>query len=163
MDTPQGIFDELAPEVILPAQFFAAVRPGLLQRAEYRLAFAVLADGVNCFIKHCKAKSRARLELFCETRDWLMSTRSADMFSYENLCETLNIDAVKLRRALVEFVTRAGSTLLAVRPGPRPRRRRRARPVQEVMDGGQSAQMAPEPFDAYEIPHDIDAALELSA
>jgi hypothetical protein len=162
MEMPLGSFDELAPETILPAQFFEAVRPGLLQRAEYRLAFAVLADGVNCFIKHSKAKSRVHVELFCETRDWLMSTSRDGLFGYESLCEMLNINAAKLRRALLDFVPVSAGALAAIRPAARRRRGRltSARTSNEVQEELYAIR---EPFDSYEIPHDLDAALALTA
>jgi hypothetical protein len=100
MSVLQKILDDLESEIILPTQFFDAMRPGAPTSGERRLAFAVLGDGLNCYLKYANAKATSGRRLFREAEDWIFSTTDAGLFGFENLCDTFGIEPNLLRRAL---------------------------------------------------------------
>jgi hypothetical protein len=91
------------PDVLLPAQFFAAFRrEGGLER-ERLLMLAVLEDAVDCYQKYVHARDPRGRQLFEESRDWVVSTDRSWLFSFENICDTLEICADYVRRGLRDW------------------------------------------------------------
>jgi hypothetical protein len=103
MSVLQKILNDLESEIILPAQFFDAMRPGAPNTGERRLAFAVLGDGLNCYLKYANVRTKAGQKLFHEAEDWIFSTTDRRLFSFENLCETFGIEVQLLRGALTKM------------------------------------------------------------
>jgi len=96
-DRLAGLFE---PDVLLPAQFFAAFRrAGGLER-ERLLMLAVLEDAVDCFQKHAHARDPRAAQLFEEAEEWVESADRSWLFSFENICDTLEINADYVRRGL---------------------------------------------------------------
>ncbi len=86
---------------ILPAQFFAD-RHKFGEPIE-RLMFAVLNDAIRCYQTNFGVQRlRARRSLV-ETKQWLFGLRYDAPFSFENICEVSQIDASRLRRALLRW------------------------------------------------------------
>ena len=107
-----GGHDRLAtlfePDVLLPAQFFAAFRrAGGLER-ERLLMLAVLEDAIDCFQKFAQARDPRGEQMFEEAREWVNSTDRGWLFSFENICDTLEINADYVRRGLREWRERGG-------------------------------------------------------
>ena len=99
-----GGHDRLAtlfePDVLLPAQYFAAFRrAGGLER-ERLLMLAVLEDAIDCYRRCRRSRDPAMRLLFDETRAWVESRDHDTLFSFESLCEALDIDPDYLRRRL---------------------------------------------------------------
>ena len=92
----------LQPAVLLPEQFYPA-RSNSTVRGEKRLMLAVLWDALDCFQKYAFARDPHGRGLFndadtwisCEDRDWY--------FSFENICETLDINPEYLRRGVQQW------------------------------------------------------------
>ena len=102
-----GGHDRLAtlfePDVLLPAQFFAAFRrAGGLER-ERLLMLAVLEDAIDCYQKFAHARDPRGEQMFEEAREWVSSTDRSWLFSFENICDTLEINAEYVRRGLREW------------------------------------------------------------
>ena len=102
-----GGHDRLAtlfePDVLLPAQFFAAFRrAGGLER-ERLLMLAVLEDAIDCYQKFAHSRDPRGLQMFEESREWVSSTDRSWLFSFENICDTLEINAEYVRRGLREW------------------------------------------------------------
>jgi len=96
-DRLAGLFE---PDVLLPAQFFAAFRRmGALDR-ERLLMLAVLEDAVDCYQKYSLAKDPRGRQLFAEALEWVDSADKTWLFSFENICDTLEIDPSYVRRGL---------------------------------------------------------------
>lgn len=96
-DRLAGLFE---PDVLLPAQFFAAFRrAGGLER-ERLLMLAVLEDAVDCFKKYAYARDPRGRQMYDEAREWVASTDRTWLFSFENICDTLEISAEYVRRGL---------------------------------------------------------------
>jgi hypothetical protein len=96
-DRSFGLFE---PDALLPAQFYAAFRGGSGVRGEKRLMLAVLEDALDCFQKYAAARDGHGQALFEEANTWIASDDRGWFFSYENICETLEINPEYLRRGL---------------------------------------------------------------
>jgi len=96
-DRLAGLFE---PDVLLPAQFFSAFRRiGGLDR-ERLLMLAVLEDAVDCYQKYAFAKDPRGQQLFTEADEWVGSDDKGWLFSFENICDTLEISPGYVRRGL---------------------------------------------------------------
>lgn len=70
---------------------------------ERRLLLAVLEDGIRTLLKCAHATHGRAYNLRREALTWLTIHDRNDVFSFENICEALGIDAVRLRlRVLAE-------------------------------------------------------------
>lgn len=104
MDSASAHSDTLfAPEVILPAQFFSAVRAGA-ERPEKLLMLAVLQDAVATILKHSGSARSGSRRLVREAEQWIDARNHNWPFSFENICGALNLDAAALRTGLRRLV-----------------------------------------------------------
>ncbi len=62
--------------------------------------FAVLEDGIRCYLKNRDARSRRGRILFYELRDWMKPDCDNGPFSFELLCHEFGMDGSKVRNAL---------------------------------------------------------------
>ncbi len=95
-ETLSGVF---APAVILPAQYYWALKNRNLD-GEHKLMFAVLEDGVRCYLKNMDARSRRRRILFYEVRDWMKPDCNNGPFSFDLLCQEFGMEGSRVRDAL---------------------------------------------------------------
>jgi len=106
------------PDVLLPAQFFAAFRrAGGLER-ERLLMLAVLEDAVDCYQKHAHTRDPRGQQIFDEAREWVESDDRSWLFSFENICDTLEINADYVRRGLRMWKERGPQVRPAVKVEP---------------------------------------------
>jgi hypothetical protein len=99
-DRLTGLFE---PDVLLPAQYFAAFRrEGGLER-ERMLMLAVLEDAIDCYQKYAHARDPRGRQMFDEASEWVSSGDRVWLFSFENICDTLEISAEYVRRGLREW------------------------------------------------------------
>jgi hypothetical protein len=78
-------------------QFFTnGVRLG-----EERLMLAVLQDAVECFQEHVLAQYVWEKKLFQDAEDWIFDKNTDWPFSFENICETLQLNPDYIRRGLL--------------------------------------------------------------
>lgn len=94
------------PDVLLPGQFFAAFRRAAGIERERLLMLAVLEDAVDCYQKHSHATDPRAAQLFDEAVEWVESHDRTWLFSFENICDTLEINADYVRRGLREWTER---------------------------------------------------------
>jgi len=93
----------LQPDTLLPSQYFAALKRKGAHEPERRLAVAVLQDAVDCFQKHLRARDRKARQLFLDAEEWICSDDRTWPFSFENICDLLQINPEYLRRGLVAW------------------------------------------------------------
>src|SRR5438552_12071282 len=91
----------LQPDTLLPSQYFAALRRKGAHEPERRLVVAVLQDAVDCFQKHLVARDRRARQLYLDAEQWIGSDDRSWPFSFENVCDLLQINAQYLRRGLL--------------------------------------------------------------
>jgi hypothetical protein len=98
-----GMAELITPDVVLPAQLVQGARRDSSISGEMALMLAVLEDAIRCFQEHLRnPRSNPRL-LAEEAEAWFRDDDPDWPFSFVNICETLGFDAVKLRRALLEW------------------------------------------------------------
>jgi hypothetical protein len=85
------------PEVVLPAQFQHGTRRDALVCGERALMLAVLEDAIRCLQAPGPRARRAAVE----AAEWIRSVDLEWPFSFENLCAALELDAGRLRTALL--------------------------------------------------------------
>jgi hypothetical protein len=99
-DRLAGLFE---PDVLLPAQYFAAFRREAGLERERLLMLAVIEDAIDCYQKYAHARDPRGRQMFEESREWVNSTDRSWLFSFENVCDTLEISAEYVRRGLREW------------------------------------------------------------
>jgi len=99
-DTLVGEAELFKPDILLPSQFFGAMRQRVPQEAEYRLVVALLQDAVECFQKHVRARDPKARQLFTDAEAWINSDDRAWAFSFPNVCDLLGLNGEHLRRGL---------------------------------------------------------------
>ena len=104
MESTEGL-DETLPAVfaaanILPTQYYWALRHRTGLDGERKLMFAVLEDGVRCYLKNMDAKSRRQRILFFEVRNWMKAEGNNGPFSFELLCHEFGMESSRVRNAL---------------------------------------------------------------
>jgi hypothetical protein len=68
---------------------------------ERRLLLAVLEDGIRTFLKYARATHGRAANLRREALGWLTADDRRDVFAFGSICETLGIDAGRLRRRVL--------------------------------------------------------------
>ena len=96
-DRLSGLFQ---PDTLLPSQFFDRVRRRTQHEGERRLMIAVLEDAVDVYRKQAAARDGRGEQLFREAEEWIEDTDRSWLFSFENICDVLDIDGEYLRRGL---------------------------------------------------------------
>jgi len=96
----------LQPDTLLPSQYFAALRRKGAHEPERRLVIAVLQDAVDCFQKHLSARDRKARQLYLDAEEWICSDDRSWPFSFENVCDLLQINAEYLRAGLLAWKER---------------------------------------------------------
>jgi hypothetical protein len=91
----EGLFEPADPIVI--EQFFT----NRLYGGEERLMLAVLQDAVECFQEHVLAQYVWEKKLFQEAEEWILEKNSDWPFSFENICEALQLNPDYIRRGLL--------------------------------------------------------------
>jgi hypothetical protein len=92
-----GLFQ---PDTLLPSQFFDRVRRRSEHDGERRLMIAVLEDAVDVFRKQAGADDERGQQLFREAEEWIEDPDRTWLFSFQNTCDVLDLDADYLRRGL---------------------------------------------------------------
>ncbi|HXJ34976.1 MAG TPA: hypothetical protein VMS22_13170 [Candidatus Eisenbacteria bacterium] len=69
---------------------------------------AVLEDAIDCYQKFAHARDPRGVQMFQEAQEWVSSSDRSWLFSFENICDTLEINADYVRRGLREWRERGG-------------------------------------------------------
>lgn len=70
---------------------------------EQRLMLALLESATEDFQKYVLANGKRSQELFQEAEDWILETGSPSFFSFENVCEHLQLDPTYIRKGLMRW------------------------------------------------------------
>jgi hypothetical protein len=90
-----GSFDP-EDQIVFQQLFTSGSRGG-----EERLMLAVLQDAVECFQQCALSEQPFEKKLFQEAENWILSKNSDWIFSFENICETLQLNPDYIRRGLL--------------------------------------------------------------
>jgi hypothetical protein len=98
-----GLF---VPDTLLPIQYFEAMRRKHLLEGEKRLVLSVLEDAIECFMKCIDSSTKKGQRLFRDAEEWITLEDKKWVFSFDNVCEMLDINPEYLRRGLREWKVR---------------------------------------------------------
>ena len=96
-----GVYFE--PDILKPFQYAQANRRRDHLHPEKKLMFAVLTDAIECFRRHISTKSRRGQKIFAEAENWISSRDELSLFSFEHVCEALDLDSGYLRTGLMRW------------------------------------------------------------
>ena len=88
------------PDTLRPSQFFDRMRRRTEHDGERRLMIAVLEDAVDVYRKQAEARDPRGEQLFQEAEAWIEDADRTWLFSFQNICDVLDIDADYVRRGL---------------------------------------------------------------
>ncbi|MGH7796300.1 MAG: hypothetical protein ACREQ2_15630 [Candidatus Binatia bacterium] len=92
----------LGRDTAVTQQFFDTLRRGDPIEPERALLAALLQDAIHDYRKFKKARDREGRERFREVEEWINESASDWIFSFNNVCELLNLEPDCVRRALHE-------------------------------------------------------------
>jgi len=101
-DRSGGLFE---PDVLLPGQFFSFFRKEAGFDRERRLMLAVLEDAIDCFQKYAHTNDLRGRQLFLESYEWIMSPDKRWLFSFENICQIVDMNPDYIRQGLGRWRT----------------------------------------------------------
>jgi hypothetical protein len=78
-----------------------AVYKKTLREGEERLMLAVLESAVEDFQKYVLARNPSGKKLFQQAEAWFLEKDSDELFSFENICETLQLHPDYIRQGLM--------------------------------------------------------------
>ncbi|MGZ8494652.1 MAG: hypothetical protein ACXWWP_02020, partial [Candidatus Binatia bacterium] len=98
---------------------------------EMKLMFAVLTNAIECMQKYAGADSRRCRKIFQEAEAWIFGGNGKTLYSFEHVCEALQLDPSYLRKGLTRWrgameSTRSDGPQRRIREPLRYRRRLRA-------------------------------------
>ena len=91
------------PDVLITEQFVTARRRRSALSSEKRLMLAVLENALDDYQKYVLAHDRLGRVLFSEAAAWIARTTNDDVFSFEHISETLDIDPSYFRRGVAAW------------------------------------------------------------
>ncbi|MHB8382736.1 MAG: hypothetical protein ACYDC3_10430 [Candidatus Binataceae bacterium] len=92
-----GLFE---PDTLLPIQYFEAMRKKHLLEGEKRLILSVLEDAIECFMKCIDSATNKGQRLFREADEWISHEDKRWVFSFDNVCDMLDINPDYMRVGL---------------------------------------------------------------
>jgi hypothetical protein len=101
-----GILSLYEPDPVVSAQYFESLRRKTLLEPEKMLMLAVLEDAIKCFQNKVLARNRRREKLFEESEAWILARDRDWFFSFENICEVLEINPAYVRQGLLGWKER---------------------------------------------------------
>jgi hypothetical protein len=105
------------PDTMLPAQYFDLLRRRRSLEGEKLLVFTVLEDAIECYMKYVETSARKGQRLFKDAEEWIDTVDRQWFFSFDNVCEALDINPEYMRRGLHQWKERR---LKAGQPKSRP-------------------------------------------
>jgi hypothetical protein len=95
------------PDTLLPIQYFDRLRRRTEYNGERRLLIAVLEDAVDVYRKQAGAHDARAKALFRDAEMWIEDLDCTWLFSFQNICDVLDLDAEYIRRGLRVWKARA--------------------------------------------------------
>jgi hypothetical protein len=74
-----------------------------IREGEERLMLAVLESAVEDFQKYVLARKPRGKKLFQEAEEWFLERNSDELFSFENICDTLQLHPDYMRQGLLRW------------------------------------------------------------
>ena len=101
LTTDERIGSLFQPSSLLSAEYFETLRRKTILEPEKRLMLAILEDAVDCFQNNVFPQSLKGRRLFQEAEKWVVEVDGDWVFSFENVCETLELNPAYVRQGLL--------------------------------------------------------------
>ena len=111
----------LQADPLSSSEFFETFKTTSYLEPERFLMLAVLQDAITCLEKHGALGPKGNKRLFDEARDWVLSEDNHWLFSFNNVCEAVGLNAGYLRRRLIQMSERQPAPACAERLANGPR------------------------------------------
>jgi hypothetical protein len=99
----ERLSDLFEPDILLPIQYFAALKRKRFSCGEHRLLVAIMQDAIECFQKHLHARDSKRRQLYVEAEAWINAENDDGTFSFDNVCDLLGMNPDYLRQGLLSW------------------------------------------------------------
>ena len=99
----ERLSDLFEPDILLPVQYFAALKRKRFSCGEHRLLVAIMQDAIECFQKHLHARDSKRRQLYIEAEAWINAENDDGTFSFDNVCDLLGMSPEYLRQGLLSW------------------------------------------------------------
>jgi len=108
---PSTLADDilLQADIILPSQYFAAIGSVGLS-GEQRLMLAVLVDAINLLQSWRGGGNARKRRNFAEAAQWVNTRGTSHPFSFDSVCDALDLDSALLRARLRGLTVRAANS-----------------------------------------------------
>lgn len=93
----------LEPDTLVPAQYFDRIGSDIAFQPEKRLMLAVLEEAIATFQRHVGSTSPRSLRLVEDVEEWTDARGQDWPFSFENICEALNLEAEYVRGGMTRW------------------------------------------------------------
>ncbi len=110
----------LQSDALLPAQYYETLQRSDYLQPDKQLMLAVLDNALECLQKHLLARSRKGRRLFRESEEWVLETDSDWIFSFENICQFLDLDPAYLRKRVRLWKEKELAQAQSFQPEPSP-------------------------------------------
>jgi hypothetical protein len=91
------------PDILSGHQYLKVYRQKGQFNPEERLMFAVLTDAIECFQKYIGSSCPRYRRLSAEAEEWITNRDSRWPYSFEQICQVLNISPSYLRLGLMQW------------------------------------------------------------
>lgn len=102
--------------------------------SEYRLMLAVLQDAVLCWFRYCRPRSAQERRMFEEIQSWFWDSDQEWLYSFENICEHLDLEASAIRRGLQQGLPASFEQPKSTLQIRRVRRHKKIRSLEDLED-----------------------------
>jgi hypothetical protein len=113
---PEALFQ---PDILIQSQYHATHQRRFYQEPEKVLMLALLEDAIVCFQDNYGTDCKRKNALFEDAEQWILDRDPSYIFSFENICEVLGLDASYLREGLMRWKQSARVTAHAKEPRKR--------------------------------------------
>jgi hypothetical protein len=103
---PEEDMTVLQSDALLPLQYYETLRRSHQLESHKLLMFAVLRDAVENYMNYLNSPIRKGQARFREAEQWIDCEDKLWLFSFDNVCEALNINPDYMRRGLHQWKAR---------------------------------------------------------
>jgi len=100
---PFRINTYLEPDVLTAFEYSTTFQRRDHLLPEMKLMFAVLTNAIESLQKYAGAKSRRCRKIFEEAEAWFFGGNDKTLYSFEHVCEALQLDPSYLRKGLMRW------------------------------------------------------------
>lgn len=100
MDTHEEYQEPISLMDLVPVEDNNPIAARVRMSGEFRLMWAVIEDGLDCYLRYANHPSPRMQEMFCEAKEWIESNEEEWLFSFVSICRAFQIEPDYLRNGL---------------------------------------------------------------